>query len=241
MKKERRSVLDKDYYILQAMYRSSKFRRLVKAFLDKFAELGVPIPKERFKTVAEYHKWAKELKKLNHYPTLGEILSAFSLDPKNDTYLAALAFKIYFNREPKHHKSLTAIKWDDTKDPPELWIKVPSYLRTKHISDIWPYIQFYQRKLPSDRIRYKPWISFERDFTLYELYLRVRQNISKGKLKKEVQTKHGHASKSVLRQMEAYPEFREIAEEEGVITNDMIIEAVKECKRRLGPLELLEL
>ncbi len=180
--KNTRVPYDANFYRLSAIMYSDKYEKLTSKILIYFQSLNCPIPRERFKTVREYHAWIDKYKAKisNKYdaPTpaslLESILVNFGLDPKNESYSLRLWWKFFFDIDqgPVIGVNTPKVKWDEG----ELWLKLPDWTRKEDYESWWNIIEEELVKFAFRRKKDKIKPTFQRDFLVYQLYLKAKSD-----------------------------------------------------------------
>ena len=203
-----RQIYNADFYKITAVLLSKKFLVLESEIQSKYATLNLALPKKGFSNYDQYSAWLKKAMEVKESP--GEIientLKQFNLDPKNEYYRNCLTAHLFFHKQPweespylQPHIELITRKNDNTK---ELWVKIHPWTKKADYMKLWPSIKGIQRTLPGYRGKEKFQITFERNFTVYQLYLKAKKDLEMNSEKLSIEEK-----------MATHPEYESIAKQ----------------------------
>jgi len=234
-----RIIYDKDFYTIQAIMLSKKFVRLEKQFHNSLKAEGISFPKNGFKTVNEYHAWQdKYADKLpdSYYGFMENILEEFGIKAE-DKFRQGLSWYFLFGHKKAPIKGSYKIgsEISDDKQTVEVSLTIFPWTKKEDLENIWMHIEPLQVLLPGYVKRNREWITFERDFKVYELFIKVVRDLEKGK-KPDAREK----SVSAYVNIQYYPEFETIKKKyKSVNLEDSIISIVSRCRKEFGFLKLL--
>ncbi|MFA6422207.1 MAG: hypothetical protein WCV92_02315 [Candidatus Buchananbacteria bacterium] len=192
----RATYFDGDYYKLKIIIESSQYKKLVEAFLKKFADFGSPIPDSKFKDEKSFWEWndkifSPAIKRMVRRKTnkitipsaekgIIKILKNFEINSTDKNYLFFWAIwnNIFFNKDPERDSFSIRFKniryYGQSKKAKEetgLYIKIYPWTRKEDINDKWQkYIIPLQMKLPGYRGKNKACNNFYRDMEIYKKY-----------------------------------------------------------------------
>lgn len=225
-----RAVFDDDFYRLGAVILSDKFAALENALLKRFEDIGCPIPPERFPDNKEYTKWLRKVtnNRKGNLPRaeLEKIIKAFNLDSANKHYYVGLFWKVYygkpFNEDFAGIKAPISIRWGGTANSNEAIITIFPWTKKEDFAALWPHLRREITKNGNHIGKEKFRTSFERDFKLYVLY-KKRKNERKNGIK--TPNSDGLFSKSLMIDIFDDPEAKVIFRRFGSIS------AISEMKK----------
>ncbi len=234
IRKNTRLIFDRDFYILQGIFSTDKYKRVEAQVKKQLVDLGLPIPKTGFTVAKEYMEWYEKVKNkgLNPKDFLKEIASKFGIDIENTALELGLRRKFFFNSAETQTKPLIRLKEDNDG----LWLKIAPWTKKEDLINFWEKeIKPLQKNLRGYRGKEKPWENFDKDFKVYMLFLRVKQDLQKG-IKKHPAIK----SNSPYTNIAYYPEFdaiKKIYHDNNL--EDELRSIVSRCRKVFGNLQLL--
>lgn len=243
-RKTTRIIFDKDYYVLQAIINSDKFKKKLREFYQVFSTAGIPIPETGFPTVKDYHEWLHQAseKSLDYHEMLDDILLDFGVNNNGDNSKAihqGLVWYMIFGYKISPTKPTYSIGTEISPDKTSALLKLTVFPFTTYEdveNDVKRYITLVKLELNESKIKKnKPWTTFERDFKVYEAFLKAKEDIKNG-----IQVNQEDKSKSPYITVIYYSEYEKIKQEYGYEDLDgRVREIVSRCKRYLGDLKLL--
>lgn len=178
-----RIIFDDDFYRLGAILLSDKYATLEKEVLNRFKEIGYPLPPNGFTSYKDYQSWLRTImSKVNKddYPgnVVENLLSSFNVDPKNEKYRRGIAAKLFFNRQ--FGENFTPLQEPinlttrNNGEQKELWVRIYPWTKKEDYINLWGDIKEIQPQLKGYRGKEKYQITFPRDFGMYQVYLKVK-------------------------------------------------------------------
>ncbi len=244
--KETRIPFDDRHYIIEAICKSSKYRKRLKEINKKLEEKekGLSIPPKGFgvKSVEGYHKWTGKIHKhgITTSMLLKEILRAFDVDEGSKELQLGLMWKVYLGKKKAPMNKLYHIRpeYDSNRKMVKLWVEIKPWTNKEDLN--WNNISQFQKQLPNYIGKNKPWDNFERDVELYKLYLKVKRDTQNNKQRKKYTAHSRKASKFVYELMMEYEGFEKIQKDfNEKITFDVLSKAMVKCKKRLHNINLI--
>jgi hypothetical protein len=232
MTKDTRIIFDKNFYTLQAILNSKKFKGLSDKFYFKLEKAGVPIPMEGFKTVKELDAWDEIARKKNiYYPgMIDDILDEFNVVQSKDKIRLGLSWYFYHGKKKAPIQFTYSQLFEIADDKKSLNVSLtifPWTTKQDVMGDLWERIEMSQKELVDYRgnSRNREWITFERDLKIYELYL----NLKKKK------------TKTIYLELAVHPKFKKIAKEfkAGESIEESVSPIVSKCRRYLSGINLI--
>lgn len=201
MVKSTRVLFNNTYYTLQAILASEKFQTMFDKFRQEMKSKGFPIPEGGFKTAEEYHKWSDKTHKKDIYfeSFIEKVIKEFKIENEKEKIQLGLQWFVYFGKkvapvEPTY-KKLASLSSDGNTINVSLTI-YPWTIKDDITNDLWNQVEYLQKQLfEKSNLRNREWDTFERDFKIYELYLKLK----------------GESPKSVYKRLVEDPEFEKIA------------------------------
>lgn len=248
-------VYNKAYYVLIAILSSKKYQKHLKQILQKIEETGYIIPVKRVsKSIQTYNisSIIDELltKGVDIAELSSNVLSDFGIKDSNINadyydYLEGIINKILYNQSPSFKLyGFPNYRYDNEKNPTELWIQIYPWTTKKIYDSYFPFITILKEKLLNSIHKIKPWETFQRDLEIYKLYLRVKNNLKKGIIKKERALVLGYnikISKSICKQMVLYSEYKEIKKKFPLpeFDDESVARLVSDTQKKLDNIQLL--
>jgi hypothetical protein len=221
-----RLIYNSDFYKIGAIVLSEKYAKVEKTILDKYSQLGCPIPVERFKTVADYHKWvarlsealANDVEGLTPGYAIDKIMKSFNIRLDNDLIRKGLNWKLFFGLQfgEKFGPLLTPIKYLINSNPEECNVSIKIYPWTKQDDyyAIWEEIKTARNNMSGYRKKEQFRTGFERDFLLYQLYQQRKTERANGIKTPNV---YGRINTNLMTGIFDDPQFIEICKKHGKI------------------------
>lgn len=203
-----RQIYNADFYKITAVLLSKKFLVLESEIQSKYTTLTLPFPKKGFNNYDQYSAWLKKARKTKESPgeIIENLLKEFNLDPKNEYYRNCVTARLFFHKQPweespysQPHIELITRKNDTTK---ELWVKIHPWTKKADYMKLWSSIKGIQRTLPGYRGKEKFQVTFERNFAVYQLYLKAKRDLETSSEKLSIEEK-----------MATYPEHESITKQ----------------------------
>lgn len=186
--RSRKAVFDDDFYRLGAILLSEKFSLLKSKYYAKFEKLNHPIPPNGFRNNIEYTRWRRGLDEMGNgllpRKEIEEIIKEFGLTTQNQSYYVGLYWAILFNKKFGSDfiavKSPISLRWGGNASPNEAIITIYPWTRQKDFYDLWNHIKEEVKKANyKEKDTFRP--SFERDYLLYLLYKKRKNEKKAGK------------------------------------------------------------
>lgn len=232
MTKPTRILFSKEYYILQAILNSSKFKVFFDVFRSEVMSKGIVFPEHGFKTAKEYHSWSNRahLKNIHYEGFADKIIKEFKVSERKNEIRLGIQWHVYYGKKkapirPTHSELITI---DENKQAINVNIKIyPWTIKDDVFDGLWKKIESEQEQLVNRESgkRNRELDTFERDFKIYELYL----NLKKKK------------KKSIYKALIDSDEFKQILEiyKPGESIYDSLGPIVTRYKRLLGNIDLI--
>lgn len=227
-----RLIYDNDYYTLLGIFQTSKYELAENSVRKKLSNLGLSIPKDGFPSAKEYNVWLKKAEGMgvDYKYFLREMASAFNLDIEDSIYRISLWRKLFFNNNSPQTKPLIRFK----EDSGGLWLRINPWTKKEDIVNFWDKeIKPILETLLEYRGKEKPWVTFDRDFKLYLLYLRACRDIKAG-----IKINKTEKSKSPYFNMPNYPEF-ELLTKGLKDPEDQIRSIIPRCQKVFKDIQLI--
>lgn len=187
MTKDTRILFDQDFYLLQAVLTSKKFKRMFDKFILEMDSKGLPFPVGGFKTAKEYHEWSNQAhaKDIHHEEFIDSVIKKFNLNiDHKDKFQLGLQWYLYFGQKkapirPTHTKQIGISK---DKQVVEVSLTIfPWTIKEDVVDGLWKKIEIEQEKLVHYKggKRNREFDTFERDFKIYEHYLILEKRKTK--------------------------------------------------------------
>ncbi|OGC59951.1 hypothetical protein A3A70_02915 [candidate division WWE3 bacterium RIFCSPLOWO2_01_FULL_42_11] len=238
--KDTRIFFEKSYYVLQGILKSKKFQEKLNKYIAEMEKAGYPIPKNGFPTVAKYNEWAEKVSKANiyQYSFIDVILEDFNVRDNAEQIRKGIVWNVFLgkNTPPLNPTIGYSSKINKEENYIDLSIRFYAWSTKKEVEEVWGYINGLRAHLPAykEDTKNKPWEEFERDFTVYELFLKVKEDIKKGIIKNK-QDK----SRSPYMQINYYPEFADLKKRHGDKLEDQISPIVSRCNKIFKNLNII--
>lgn len=203
-----RHVYNDDFYKITAVLLSKKFLTLAKELQNNYSEVNLSIPEKGFISEKSYREWLKKALSLPTPPgkNIEDILIKFNLDPKSESYRNYLTARLFFYKMPWEQSPYTQspIELITHINGPSngLWVKIYPWTKKEDYTQLWQSIKDIQRTLPGYRGKEKFQITFERNFAVYQLYLKAKKDLEASSEKLSIEDK-----------MITYPEYKSIAKQ----------------------------
>jgi len=250
-KKSSGFVYNKQFYLLRAIFDTKKFTKKFDSLIKNIEDTGYILPaKKSDKSIQTYDTSIiiDELliKGVNIVELSSNILSDFGIKNSNENYydyLEGILNKFLYNQSPSFEPyGFPNYKYDNEKNPKELWIQIHPWTTKQTYDRYFPFITILKEKLENSVHKIKPWETFERDLELYRLYLKVKSNIAKGILKKEAIVGGGSIiSKSPTIQLLYYSEYETIRKKypKQIFDDQNLARLISDTEKKLDNVELL--
>ncbi len=233
MTKDSRILFDRDYYVLQAVLNSGKFERMFANFRREMKSKGLLFPQKGFKTAKEYHEWGTKAhaKDIYYEGFIDNVIKEFGLKKEaKEKYRIGLQWYVYFGHKKAPIKFTHAKRINISNDKESVEVSLTVYpwtVKEDIMGGLWGRIEAEQQKLLGyrDQKRNREWETFERDFKIYELFLRIKKE----------------NSKSVYRRLVEHPEFGQIVKtyKAGKSIDEAVGTIITRCKRAFDEINLL--
>lgn len=188
---KKRIIFNDDFYKVTATILSTKFKHYKKELIDKYKNLDCPVPEEGFSDYKSYQEWYRKMIKSGY--NLGEdinkILKSFNLDTNNESFRNNLVKEIFLKIKPwestVYDETPIKLITRNDKGSKELWVKIELWTKKGDYIKLWDLIENIQKNLKGYRGKEKFRTTFERDFKVYQLYLKTRLKNSGIKLSQQ--------------------------------------------------------
>lgn len=252
-KKSSGFVYNKTHYVLKSIFSSGKFEKHSRLLLKQIEDTGYIIPANRSSKLPQMLKMGDLIDELKNkgidiVSLANDILSDFGIEEYKSTenyfnYLEGILDKILYDTSPSFEAyGYPNYRYDNEKNPTELWIQIHPWTTKKVYNSYFPLITVLKGKLLNSIHKIKTWETFERDLDLYRLYLKVKDNIEKGILQKGAITgAKSTISRSPVIQMLDYPEYKEIKRKFPLpkFDNESVARLVSDTQKKLDYIQLL--
>lgn len=250
-----RIIFGNVYYKLKAITLSDKFKKLSEEFYAKVASIGEPVPKEGFEKASEYLDWRVRLEGKDIFidDELQKILHRFNVNPKSregEQLSTGLRWIVIFKHKIDEAPmvgyislySESGLKLNKDGESFNLTLTVHKNATREDFEklDTWKIIQQSKNDLWNKRSKNKPWENFDKDFAVYKLYLRVKEDIRNGTAPKTKTPSNMVVSKSVYTVIQDYPEFDELTKlyKGNSDLSELLRSIISRCKNVFGDLQL---
>ncbi len=231
MAKDTRILFDQDYYLLQAVLNSKKFKSMFDKFVLEMNSKGLTFPLKGFKTAKDYHDWRAKAYAKNEYGSfVGDVIKKFSVNNNREKFKLGLEWFIYFGKKKAPIKPTQGKQISISNDMQVVEVSLTIYpwtIKEDVMDDLWKKIEIEQKKLGNYKSgnRNRESIVFEREFKIYELYLILKKN----------------KTKSIYKTLIESNEFKQILEnyDHGESIYDSIGPLVTKYNRLLGSIDLV--
>ncbi len=193
MSKNTRILFSKAYYTLQAILNSKKFEKLFEIFKEEMESKGFGMPVGGFKTATDFHEWRENAYRKSIYPDgfINKMIKEFGVEKDKDKIVLGLQWYVYFGKKiapiESTHKKLSKVTSDGETIGVSLTI-YPWTVKEDIVDDIWDQVIYLRKKLiTKSKERNREWDTFERDFKVYELYLKLKESSQKSTYKRLVE------------------------------------------------------
>lgn len=232
-----RHVYNDDFYKITAVLLSKKFLVLEKELQNSYDKANLSLPEKGFSGEEQYREWLKKAMTLPNSPGKGieDILALFNLDPKSEYYRNCLTTRVFFHKMPWEQSPYSQppieLTTRDKDAPKELWVKIYPWTKKSEYVKLWASIKDVQKTLPGYRGKEKLKITFERNFAVYQLYL---------KAKRDIENNNNSEKLSIEDQMTTYPEYESISKKfKGEDFSDNIRSITSDLNKRLLGVDIL--
>lgn len=229
-----RTIFNDQYFILQAIILSKKFQSKEKKLHKLFASLGIPIPEKGFPTAKKYYKWVNKLSGYGYDSNemLNNLLEEFGIEPENqELYRVGLIWKVFLKKQKTPiFPVLQCVKAHKFKNKITLVLELYPYVTKDDWLGMWTYVKRYFSVTKN-----KEMSSFAKKLEVYELFLKVKQDLAKGIIKNTIDNSH-----SPYANIAYYPEFLDIEKKYG--SKDLegeLRSIISWCNKKIGKLNLL--
>ncbi len=234
-----RTIFEDDYYVLPAILHSKKFKSMLLDFKDFANKAGFPLLETGFKTASDYQDWSRNLikKDISSDMFLEGVLNEFSIRYNREQIKIGLKWNVFFNQKDPPIKGIShyIVTADTENEYLDVTIRLSASSTKKELEEVWEEIDKQRKSLKGYKnTKNKPWENFERDFAVYELFLKVKDNIKRDVFKNQIDK-----SKSPYVQIYYYPEFEQIKKRYGASVEDNISFIVSRCSKILRNVNLL--
>jgi len=233
-----RLIFDDDFYRVGAILLSDKYAHLEEQALNRFKEIGHPIPSGRFSTYKTYRQWLKNIMSKvskNDYPgaVAEKILTSFNVDPKNEKYRRGIAAKLFFNKQFGEHftalQEPISLTFRNNNEQKELWVRIYPWTKREDYIGLWEEIKTIQPQLTGYRGKEKYQVTFPRDFHMFQIYFMVKNKRTKT-----------DPSRSILENMVENSEYKKLSKlYKGGFPEDNIRTITSKFNKLLADINLL--
>ncbi len=236
-----RIIYDEEFYIFQAFLLSKKFRKIEEQIRQELKENGTPLPEKGFQSVKEYHNFIEKLhvneKVLELQEKIENVLEEFGLNRKDELYELGLRwyFLFGFKKPPLRPPYGWSFDLPEDKRSAKITLTIfPWTTKDDVVDDVWSHIKRVQKDLIGYKPRNREWKTFERDFKIYQLFLKVKSNVKRG-----IKIDPTQDSKSPYSHIFDHPEFKKIKREYGPKSlDDSVGFIISRCRKALHKLNL---
>lgn len=238
--KNTRKIFEDSFYVLQGILRSNKFQNKLAKYKIEMEKAGYPIPENGFPTVKEYNEWAARISQANiyQYSFIYAILEDFNVQESLESTRLGLIWNVFLGESTPPLKPTISYTSQVNKKENfiDLNIRFYAWSTKKEIDEVWEYLNELRTQLPAYKgnTKNKVWETFERDFAVYELLLKVKEDIRNGILKDKTDK-----SKSPYMQINYYPEFEALKKKYGDQLEDQVSPIVSRCNKVFKNLNIL--
>lgn len=236
-----------EYYIVDAIRHSNKWKRLKAKVNEELNVIGLPIPSDGFKSAKEYSDWTKKLvfNCKSSKEITNNVFDEFNLDKSNRYLQLGIRDLLFFGSTGQFTPNIQySTEFDKDKN---VYLNLKIYPWTTKMDletlEVWKIIENVRLNGIKNfkKSKNKEWENFSRDLEMYKLYLTVKEKIKNGN-NKFATSKRELISKSAIYSMQFEKEFALIEEKYGINDGklfEQIRSIVHRCKKVFGKTRLL--
>jgi|GEM_PF-4322953 len=236
-----------EYYVIDAIRLSGKYKKLKNELLEELGQLGLEIPINGFSSTKEFNEWTKKLSYIGKSTKeiVYKIINEFDLDKNNNLLQLGLRDLLFFGATGLFVPSILYNSEFDKQGNIFIQLKIGPKTTKNDLDnlELWKIVKnIRENGIKSfKKTKNKEWENFSRDLEVYKLYLTVKEKIKNGN-NKFATSKRELISKSAIYSMQFEKEFVLIEEKYGINDGklfEQIRSIVHRCKKVFGKTRLL--